>query len=395
MSERGISERGIRRLGAGFNQLGARAHNERLMLSMIQRNEALPGKDLAEQTGLSAQTASNILRKLEGEGLIVRGEPLRGRMGKPSVPMMINPAGALSFGLKIGRRSADLVVMNLAGKVVAQTYTTFRYPMPEQILGFLEDGMARLSETLAPETRDRLCGIGIAAPHEIWSWTDAIGAPESFAAWQDFDLEAEVGRISALPVFTENDGTAACRAEHVFGLGKELPDYGYFFIGSFIGGGLVLNSSVVVGSQRNAGAFGSLRVPGPGGTEVPLIDAASLYLLEAALARDGHDAAALWQQPQDWGCFEPHLSDWVETAARAIAHAVRSIGSVLDLPTALIGGALPHALRRRIAERASVVLSELDTRGILPPGIVPAEVGADAPSLGAACGPIYAQYFLQ
>ena len=68
----------IHRLSNGANLTGVRAHNERLILSMIQRNGALPGSDLAKHTGLSAQTVSNILRKLEAEGFLLRGEPQRG-----------------------------------------------------------------------------------------------------------------------------------------------------------------------------------------------------------------------------------------------------------------------------------------------------------------------------
>ena len=57
----------IRKLSDGANQSGVRAHNERLILSVIQRHGEMPGSDIAKLTGLSAQTVSNILRKLEAE----------------------------------------------------------------------------------------------------------------------------------------------------------------------------------------------------------------------------------------------------------------------------------------------------------------------------------------
>ncbi len=385
----------IRKLSDGLNQSGGRAHNERLILSTIQRSGALAGTAIAKQTGLSAQTASNILRKLESEGFLQRGQPQRGRVGKPSVPMTINPDGAVSFGLKIGRRSADLMVMNLAGDVLAETQKTYRYPMPGELFAYLADSMNALTEGLTPYQRSRLCGIGIAAPSEIWSWTEAIGAPEDFTIWRDIDVHAEIARISDLPLFMENDGTAACRAEHVFGRGRQFVDYAYFFVGSFIGGGIVLDSRVVVGGQKNAGAFGSLRVPGPDGNTVPLIDAASLYLLEAAIAADGLDTSALWRLPQDWAAFERHIGPWIDTTARALAHAIRAIGSVLDFEAALIGGAMPEDVRNRLVARTASALADLDTRGLNPPTPEAASLGANARAVGAACGPIYAQYFYQ
>ncbi|HBT01237.1 MAG TPA: sugar kinase [Citreicella sp.] len=384
----------IRKLSDGANQSGVRAHNERLILSVIQRHGEMPGSDIAKLTGLSAQTVSNILRKLEAEQFVLRRAPKRGRVGKPSVPMTLNPDGALSFGLKIGRRSADLVVMNLAGEVLGASQTTFRYPMPVEVFGYLADGMADLARDLDPGQRDRLCGIGIAAPSEIWAWTEVLGAPEDFTVWREIDVAQEVARISPLPLFTENDATAACRAEHVFGRGREYVDYAYFFIGSFIGGGVVLNSSVVVGGKKNAGAFGSLRVCQPGG-EVPLLDAASLYLLESALTGTGRDTTALWQMPQVWHGFEPELSGWIATTGRALAHATRSIGSVMDFEAILIDGAFPADVRHRLVDATRAELSRLDTRGLLPPRPEAAQVGGNARALGAACAPIWAQYFFQ
>ena len=56
----------IRSLSAGVNQQGLRDHNERLILSTLQRHGPLPGSDLSRAAGLSAQTVSVILRELEG-----------------------------------------------------------------------------------------------------------------------------------------------------------------------------------------------------------------------------------------------------------------------------------------------------------------------------------------
>ncbi|WP_108260495.1 ROK family transcriptional regulator [Mangrovicoccus ximenensis] len=331
----------IRDLGAGVNQTGLRAHNERLILSLIQRHGAMAGSDIAKRTELSAQTVSNILRKLETEGFLLRGEPQRGRVGKPSVPMALDPDGALSFGLKIGRRSSDLAVMNMAGEVLEQSQLTYRYPMPDRIFGYLETGMAALSEALTPHQRDRLCGIGIAAPLEIWSWLEPLGAPAEMAVWQGLDFTEEVARFSDLPLFTVNDATAAARAEHVHGRGRQFRDYAYFYIGSFIGGGIVMNSAVIEGAQRNAGALGSLRIAGPDGRLQSLLETASLYLLEAKIEEAGGNTAALWRQPQDWTGFGAELEAWISLAAPAIAQAARTACAVIDFEAVLIAGAAP------------------------------------------------------
>ena len=201
----------IRRLTGGINQSGVRAYNERLILTMLQRNGPTAGRDLARQSGLSPQTVSVILRKLETDGLVLRGAPQRGKVGKPSVPVTLNPDGLFSIGLKIGRRSADLVLMDFAGQVRSKYRLQYAYPTPDEVFGFLRDGLGKAYGDLTPEGRARICGIGIAAPFELWNWHELAGAPaRDFETWKTIDIRAEVGRFTDLPIFVTNDATAAC-----------------------------------------------------------------------------------------------------------------------------------------------------------------------------------------
>ena len=128
----------------GSNQSGLRAHNERAVLSLIRRYGELAKADIARRTGLSAQTASVIMRALEAEELVIREKPRRGRVGQPSVPMRLNPDGALSLGLKIGRRSSELVLMDFIGRIRASERRTYAYPMVEDIRDFVSIAFERL-----------------------------------------------------------------------------------------------------------------------------------------------------------------------------------------------------------------------------------------------------------
>ncbi|MEM8553948.1 MAG: ROK family transcriptional regulator [Pseudomonadota bacterium] len=380
----------IRELRPGATQSGVRAFNERLLLTLLHRHGPTPSADLAKRSELSAQTVSNIVRKLEADGLLLRGEPQRGRVGKPSIPMALNPGGALSFGMKIGRRSADLAVMNLYGEVLGQRQVTYRYPMPADIFGFLRDGMSDLSQTLTDDQNTRVCGIGIGAPFEIWRWTDAIGAPKSFEVWRDVDFAEEVAQFSDLPLFTQNDATAACRAEYQFGRGREFTDFAYFFVGSFIGGGIVMGSSVIEGSRNNAGALGSLR----SGSDSPLLDLASIYLLEAEIIKSGADPSLLWQRPQDWSQFAEQLSPWVQRTANEIAKAARNACAVVDFEAVLIDGAFPESVRSDLVAQISTAMDNLDMRGIIRPRIEEARLDGNARVIGAAAAPIFSQFLL-
>src|SRR5690606_17396803 len=116
--------------------------------------------------------------------------------------------------------------------------------------------------------------------------------------------------------------TAACGAELVFGKTGSLRDFVYFYIGAFAGGGIVLNGRLYSGSTGNAGALGSMPVPGPDGRPTQLIDIASLAILEKALNARGHDATYLWTSPDRWEHDGPECDNWFEAAGKALAYAI-------------------------------------------------------------------------
>lgn len=379
----------------GVNQAGVRNHNERLVLTLISRGDGLAGSDIARLTGLSAQTVSVILRKLEKDELVIRGAPVRGKVGKPSTPMTLNPAGAYSVGLKLGRRSADLVLIDICGEEIANFSQTYRFPTPKAVLDFIRDGLRSFEVQIGRAAASRMSGIGIARPSEVWSWAETLGVPgEALDRWKEIDIGDAIAEFSDLPVLEENDMTAACRAEHVYGLGAGESDFGYFFVGSFIGGGLVLNGAVHEGFSRNAGAFGSIPAVGPDGKTCQLIDVASLIGLERRLVASGRDPEVQMVASDDWAGFEPHLGEWISEAAVQIARAAVAVAAVVDIPTIIIDGAFPDWVRARLAEAVSREMAGQDTRGMTLPNIIEGSIGADARAFGAASAPIFDRYLL-
>ena len=362
---------------------------------MLQRNGPMAGRDLAVQSGLSPQTVSVILRKLEADHLVLRGAPQRGKVGKPSVPVTLNPDGLFSFGLKIGRRSANLALMDFTGAVRAEYRLVYPYPMPDKVFAFLRDGFEAALRDLPAQLRTRVCGIGIAAPFELWNWHDLVGAPaQDFEAWKAVDFRALVRDFTDLPVHVVNDATAACRAELIYGSGKHYRDYAYVYLGAFIGGGVVLNHLVLEGQFGNAGALGSLPITGPDGRTVQLIDVASVHTLEARAGAAGHDSTMLWDMPQNWDSLEDHVAPWIDQTGAALAQACLAACAVIDFEAVLIDGAIPLSIRARLVERIRAELPRLDARGLILPRVEEGRIGFNARAIGAACGPIIAGFLL-
>ncbi len=381
----------------GTNQSGVRLYNERLVLSQIRRYGTVPRAEIARQTGLSAQTITVIMRQLEADGLVTKQNPQRGRVGQPSVPFALNPEGAFSLGLKIGRRVSDLVLIDFLGAVRRATGLDGGYPTPDSALAFATQGIADLIAGLTPEQERRVAGLGIAAPFELWNWEAQIGAPrEVLDQWRTFDLRENIQRICPWPVYFYNDATAACAAELTFGNRQQHPDFLYLFIGSFIGGGVVLDGHLFAGCTGNAGALGSTPIATRDSNGRPLtqqlIRSASLYLLANRLIAAGCDAAILWRSPDDWGEISPLVNAWIDDAAAGIAFAIVSAISVVDFPAVIIDGAFPVAVRRRMVETVNARLGEFDRQGLSPVTAIEGAIGSGARAIGGACLPLLANF---
>ena len=377
----------------GANQVRVRAYNERLVLSLVRLYGALSKADIARRSGLSAQTVSVIMRVLEKEGLLSRGAPVRGRVGQPSIPMHLNADAVYSFGLKMGRRSADLVLMDFVGRIRMQLHRTYAYPLPEEILAFVTSGIQELEDRLDDKQRGRIAGLGIAAPFELWNWAEEVGAPPgAMEVWRDVDLQADIAARVSHPVFMQNDATSACGAELVFGVGPSYPDFVYFFIGSFIGGGIVLNSAIFSGRTGTAGAIGPLPVRGKNGETMQLLEIASIFVLENMLRERGIDPEPLWYSADDWVDFGEPMESWIQDSAKALAQAIVAAASIVDFSAAVIDGGFPHWVRSRVVQATIDEAAKLDLQGVVMPEIIEGAVGAQARAIGGASLPIFARY---
>ena len=384
----------IRDPEGGSNQSGLRDQNGRLVLTYLSRHGALSSAEIARRSRLSAQTVSNIIRALEADGLLARGEAVKGKVGKPSVPMALNPGGVYSLGISIGRRSAELVLIDFCGKQVDAELITYPFPSIETVFRFLSDSLAELLKR-NPPVKDRIAGIGVARPNRIWDWLEAAGAPaDAMLKWQELDLQRAIAEVSEFEVFIENDATSACVAEHLLGRGREFHDFAYIFVGHFVGGGLVLDGKFLSGQMLHASRLGPLPVPDEAGQPVQLLNVASLYTLEGDLKGTPHHVQQLRDERSDWTAFSATLEPWVAKTARNLAWASASIASVVEVEAILIDGAMPPNVREMLSAETNRAFRALETTGIEDVRIEQASVGRRARSIGAALLPIHSRFFL-
>ena len=394
----------------GGNQGGLKEFNERLILQVIRRASSIPKAEIARKTGLTAQTVSVIVNRLLDEKLLRKEIRRRkkGRVGQPAVPIALNPGGAYSIGVKIGRRSLDVLLVDFLGKVLNHVSDRYAYPDPDLVLPNVEKYVANTMASLSGSQRRRVVGIGIAAPYSIGGWQQELsGPPEVLAKWDGIDIRQRIAQRQELPIWFENDATAACMADLILhDDDSRFDNYLYIFIGTFIGGGVVLGGVLHRGPFGFAGSVGSMPIPSSYDPKkndtdhrtVQLIRCASRYLLDERLRGCRLDPQTAVPLSSPAARFEPPLearaalAEWIDTAAAAVAVAICAASSTIDFEAIVIDGALPQAIVVELTERIDHELDELNFAGLVRPKLIPGTIGNDARALGGAILPLYSSF---
>ncbi len=381
----------------GSNQGRLRAHNERVVLQTLRVKGPMARAELARQSGLTPQTIGLIVKRLEDEELICQHAPVRGRVGQPSIPIALNPEGALAIGIKLGRRSTDILLVDFTARVLERVTLEYPYPQADKLPQAIHARLAQIDQSLGSRS-GRVAGVGLAAPFMLGGWHRMLGVSAVDADhWNRIDLQAAIQAGSAWPVSFAKDTTAACIAELSFGAGQSIKDFLYLFIDTFVGGGLVLNGQMHSGIHGNAGAVASLPRATLSKTKTStspgqLLQQASLWDLEQMFSLQGLDMAAAYDERALIEPYRPLTARWIESAADALAHCVISGVAITDVDHVVIDGSLAAPALAQLLVATEKALGQYSWEGLWRPSLRLGQVGSDARALGGALLPLHEQF---
>ncbi|MAD05069.1 MAG: transcriptional regulator [Pseudoalteromonas sp.] len=367
-----------------------RSCNERAILSLIRQHESMPKAQIAKALSLSAQAAMVNINKLEEDNLLLRGAPLKGRVGQPSVPFRLNPDGAFSFGLKIGRRRFDLILVDLQSNQRASISVEVEEPSVDELKAFLEIHIPQLKTQLEPELRARVCGLGVAMPFDIWQWQAASDtATNTLSQWQNFDLKGYLESQFNLPVYISNDNNAACCAELSLGNPNNYSDFLYVYLGAFLGGAVVINHQLLEGKSGNAGAIGSML----NADREQLLSQCSLLSLQSEFDNQQLSISVYELTDSQFTEHKRLVQPWLEKAAEAISIAMHNSLSLLDMQAVIIDSPLPSKALQLLKQLSVEAFTKLDSRGLRSCEVSLGICGEKAQSIGSAQLALSRHYF--
>ena len=133
--------------------------------------------------------------------------------------------------------------------------------------------------------RDKLNAIASCAPGVIDQDRGVVLFTPNLP-WRDYDMAASMRSKFGVPFYVGNDVNLGVLGEYHFGVGRGYKNIVGFFVGTGMGGGLVLNGSLFTGNQFKAAEYGHMVLDPEG----PLCNCGQRGCLEAFSSKQGMSA---------------------------------------------------------------------------------------------------------
>jgi glucokinase len=177
----------------------------------------------------------------------------------------------------------------------------------------VEVRLAQLIESIWSK-KSTIQAIGVAAPGPVNPKSGIIYKAPNIPAWENFPLAKYLGDIFNVPIILGNDANMAAVGEWKYGSGKDHHDLIYVTISTGVGGGIITNDQLLLGSKGLAGEIGHITVL-PNG---PLFGCGKRGHLEAIASGTGISNYVIAQLSAG---FNSSLSDAPEITAEIVAKA--------------------------------------------------------------------------
>jgi len=267
----------------------------------------------------------------------------------------------LVIGVDVGGTNMQFGVVDASNRVIGRVSSKTEAARGfDHVLGNIERGVdAACGAAQVARSEIDAIGLAVAGAIDIPSGV-VLSAPN--LRWTDAPLRDRLTERLRRPVLVENDVNGAVWGEYKLGAGREATDALGVWVGTGIGGGLVLRGRLYYGPFFTAGEIGHTVIQPdaePGARTVEEISSRTGMRRCIAERLADHPNCIMHRlvesDPQRIGTDElrtafeardPLVHDVITIGARMLGIAIANWVTVLALDTVLIGGGITEALGR-------------------------------------------------
>ena len=242
------------RQGRGVNDV--KKENRCLVLRTIVQRPMISRGELAQATGLSKMSMSNIIGELMQLGIVREtdeGRCVTGVMGRRPGYLDLTDNSPCVIGVFISRQSVQVTVGDLRTHILLSEKREYPERMDEsKLIGLTLEAIHKVRRGL----KRQVLGIGIAAIGPVSTQRGTILSPANFFGLHDIAIVGAVAEDTKLPVFLASDNMASAQAEKLFGEGRDHANFLFLLIWEGIGCGIIVGGKPYVGERGLGGELG-------------------------------------------------------------------------------------------------------------------------------------------
>ncbi len=252
----------------------------------------------------------------------------------------------------------------VSNKSQIQTIESISEPLYPRLLEMAKNTLQKYSGAI------EAIGVGCGGPAKnAYQLVSPLNIPE----WRDFPLREKLEDDLQLPTYVDNDAKALALAEGWVGTARNCSDFLAMVVSTGVGGGIVLNGTLLEGADGNAGHIGHVFVDPEGGEDANGVSG----LLE------GSASGSALHRALGFPAFEAN-DETRRKVGELVGRAVASVANLLDLQLAVVAGSVALGFGDVFFEAAQSVIDELTkidhAKGTK---IVPSELADQGPLIGA------------
>ncbi|GIP35393.1 ROK family transcriptional regulator [Paenibacillus sp. J2TS4] len=321
--------------------------NQQRVLRLIFTEGPISRVELAEKTGLTQQTITNIVNRLLKDDVVQELNPVASNGGRKPVPIMVKSENLYAIGIEVAIRYVRGMLMDFCRRPVKEVIVDVPvYENDEHSVAYIQQVIDELLEHVT--NRNQLKGIGCSIQGLVDSKRGVVIYSPGLR-WRQFPLQERLEEAYGLPVYLENDANLLALVENLNGrLAGSLNnltvklDYG-------IGGAIVTNGQLSAGATHVAGEFGHYKAFD--GEDARLCHCGATGCLTtfasaSGLKRNGGYTPA--QLLQALEADEPNALKLFGKIEAAVGRAISNVITILNPDHVLLTGKMIDGLGKRL-----------------------------------------------
>lgn len=228
--------------------------NQQKVLRLIFTDGPISRVELAERTGLTQQTITNIVNRLLSEEVILELSPTANPSGRKPIPLVVNAKEMYAIGIEIAVKYIRGSLMDFEQRLIKElTVDVPVYEGEEHPMSYIYQVIDELLRVV-PEAGS-LKGIGCSIQGLVDNKEGVIIYSPGLR-WRQFPLKEKLADRYQLPIYLENDANLLALVENLNGHLADSTDNITLKFDYGIGGAVVLNNQLCSGATHVAGEFG-------------------------------------------------------------------------------------------------------------------------------------------